>query len=109
MTRPVSELSDAPGMTKAPVGPDRGSISEHDLKAQAATTFADAILDVLKGAHDKDAFQKLILIASPTMLGILRQRMPRPISDVIRAEIAKNLTQIPLADLPAHLADVIAV
>ncbi|MFT5066123.1 MAG: protein required for attachment to host cells [Yoonia sp.] len=106
---PVTKLSDAPGMTKAPVGPDRGSISEHDLKTQAATSFADAILDVLTAAHGKDAFQQLVFIASPTMLGILRQRMPRPLADIMRSEIAKDLTQIPIADLPEHLADVLAV
>jgi len=105
----VSVLSDAPGMTKAPVGPDRGSISERDLKTQAATSFAGAILDVLMDAHGRGAFQRLLIIASPTMLGILRQRMPQPLGDIIRAEIAKDLTQVPLADLPAHLTDVLAI
>lgn len=105
----VSELSDAPGMTKAPAGPDRGSISEHDHKTQAAISFADAILDVLTVAHGKNAFQQLVFVAPPTMLGILRQRMPRLLSDMIRAEIAKDLTQILITDLPAHLTDVLAV
>jgi protein required for attachment to host cells len=60
-------------------------------------------------AHGKNAFQQLVFVAPPTMLGILRQRMPRLLADMIRAEIAKDLTQILITDLPAHLTDVLAV
>lgn len=104
--RPITELSDAPGMTNAAVGPNRGSISEPDLKGLAAAGFADDIVAYLNRALDDGAFERLVLVAPPAMLGILRKALTRPLKSTLRAEVAKDLTHISLNDLPAHLNDV---
>lgn len=106
---PVTELSDEPGVTHASVGPNRGGISDPDLKKQAQAAFADDIVGLLEQArHEKD-FHRFILVAPPAMLGILRQKLTPGLQAVLHAEIPKDLTHLPLNDLPAHLADVIAV
>lgn len=105
----VTALSDAPGMTNAPVGPNRGGISDPDLKGQAAASFATTIIAYLEEARRDARFQRLVLIAPPAMLGLLRQRLSAPLREVLRADIAKDLTHVPLDDLPAHLEDVMVV
>lgn len=106
---PVTELSDEPGMTHSPAGPNRGGISEPDLKGQADAAFADDIAQFLDKARAKGAFDRFILIAPPAMLGTLRQKLPPQLRAAMHADIAKDLTHLPLHDLPKHLADVIAV
>ena len=106
---PVTELSDAPGMTNASVGPNRGSISDPDLKEQAMGAFADDIVSYLDNAWTKGEFLQLILIAPPAMLGVLRPKLTPPLRAVLRADIPKDLTHLPLHDLPKHLDDVIVL
>ncbi|MCK0097350.1 host attachment protein [Yoonia sp. F2084L] len=105
----VTELSDAPGMTAAAAGPNRGGISDPDLKGQAARAFAADIVGFLEAAHDDGHYQRLILIAPAAMLGLLRQALTPRVQAVLHADIPKDLTHLPLDELPGHLGDVLAV
>lgn len=105
----VTALSDAPGLTNAAVGPNRGSISDPDLKGQAERAFATGIISYLEAALAKGDYHRLILIAPPAMLGHLRQALTPALRDVLHADIPKDLTHVPLDELPAHLGDVLAV
>jgi protein required for attachment to host cells len=105
----VTELSDAPGMTNAAAGPNRGGISDPDLKGQAARAFAGDIVRYLAGALAKGDFERLILIAPAAMLGHLRQALTPALRAVLHADIPKDLTHLPLDALPAHLEDVLVV
>ncbi len=106
---PITELSDAPGMTNAPVGPNRGNISDPDLKGLAAAAFADDIVAYLEAALGHGEFERLVLVASPAMLGILRKALTPKVKSALRAEVPKDLTHIPLTDLPDHLTDIMLV
>ena len=105
----ITELSDAPGMTNAAVGPNRGGISDPDLKGQAAHAFAAQIADYLAAALKKGDYDRLILIAPAAMLGHLRQALTPALREVLYADISKDLTHLPLDELPSHLEDVLAV
>lgn len=105
----VTELSDAPGQTHAAVGPNRGSISDPDLKGQAARAFAADIIAYLEAALAKGDYDRLILIAPAAMLGLLRQALTPALQKVLYADIPKDLTHVPLDELPGHLEDVLAV
>ncbi|WP_055684882.1 host attachment protein [Loktanella sp. 5RATIMAR09] len=106
---PVTELSDAPGMTTAPVGPNRGNISDPDFKGLAAAAFAADIVSHLAAALDQDEFERLVLVASPAMLGILRKSLTPKVKSALRAELPKDLTHIPLTELPDHLSEIMLV
>ncbi len=106
---PVTELSDAPGMTAASAGPNRGSISDPDLKGQAARAFASDIANYLAASLAKDSYQRLILIAPAAMLGHLRQALPSNVQAVLYADIPKDLAHLPLEQLPEFLKDVVVV
>ena len=106
---PVTALSDAPGMTNAPMGPNRGGISDPDLKGQAEAAFASDIVSYLAGAMRNGEFDRLVLVAAPEMLGLLRERLSTPLQEVLRADLPKDLTHVTLDDLPKHLEDVMVV
>ncbi len=105
----ITELSDAPGVVNAAVGPNRGSIFEPDLKGQAAAAFAGEITQYLDTALRDKQFDRLVLVASPAMLGLLRRKLSGPLKSALRADIPKDLTHLPLDALPAHLSDVMVV
>lgn len=105
----VTALSDAPGMTNAAVGPNRGGISDPDLKGQAAHAFAADIIGYLEAALAKGEFQRLILIAPAAMLGQLRQAMTPAVRGVLMGDIPKDLTHVPLDELPDHLKGMLPV
>lgn len=106
---PVTELADEPGMTNASFGPNRGGISDPDLKTQAARGFADSIVAYLEDALAETRYDRLIMIAPAAMLGLLRQALTPALNKVLYADIPKDLTHVPLDDLTKHLADVLAV
>jgi protein required for attachment to host cells len=106
---PVTELSDAPGMTAAAAGPNRGGISDPDLKGQAAHAFATQITRYLEANLAAGAYQRLILIAPATMLGLLRKALTPALREVVLGDIPKDLTHLPLDDLSKHLEDILVV
>lgn len=108
-TPPITSLSDEPGMTNASVGPNRGGIADPDLKGQAAHAFANDIIRYLEASLSKGDFQRLILIAPAAMLGMLRKAMTPALKDALLGDIPKDLTHLPLDELPKHLKEVLVV
>ncbi|MFT6075270.1 MAG: protein required for attachment to host cells [Yoonia sp.] len=105
----ITSLSDAPGMTNAAVGPNRGGIADPDLKGQAAHAFAADIIQYLEASLTKGEFQRLILIAPAAMLGLLRKAMTPALKHTLLGDIPKDLTHLPLDELPKHLEDILCV
>lgn len=64
---------------------------------------------MLSEAHKRHAFDRLILIAPPAMLGDLRGAMPKDLEGTIHGELSKDLTHADKRELEGHLADMIAV
>lgn len=105
----ITALSDEPGMTMAPAGPNRGGIAEPDLKGQATHVFARDIVAYLDAALAKGRYQRLILIAPAAMLGALRDALTPTLRTVLLGDIPKDLTHLPLDGLPKHIAHLLAV
>ncbi|MDN3721966.1 host attachment protein [Roseibium salinum] len=49
-------------------------------------------------------FDRLVIIAEPRMLGLLRDALPAPLKSVVNAEIAKDLSNLPAAELYTAIA-----
>ncbi len=79
-----------------------------DPKDLAEEQFARLIAGNLDRALQKGSFDRLILCAAPHMLGTLRRHLSENLHKLVIAEVAKDLTQTPLASLPNKLSDVIA-
>ena len=103
------EYSDRAGTGHSIGGPGNSAVDMGDPQEQADAAFARAIAERLSGAQTSGEFDRLIVIASPHMLGLLRKANAPDVTDKIMAEVDKDLTAIPLDELEKHLGSVLLV
>lgn len=102
---PNRELqTDRPGRSQESAIPTRHAIESRtdphrELKRQLAQEVADRLEDCFR----KGRFDRLAVVAAPVVLGDMRAALSDQLKTVITAELAKDLVQVPLPDLPAHL------
>lgn len=90
-------LSDRPGRTQGVQSPRHALGTKIDERHEIQRDFAIKIADILKKAHAENAFERLILIASPHLLGELRNSIDETTKKAIFKEFGK--------DLPEKLSD----
>ena len=101
-------MADRPGRTF-----ESGDVSRHakeystDPHQQLKRQFVDELCDVL--AKRAGEFDRLVLVAPPEALGLLRKSLPSQIRQKVRHELHKDLTHVANADLPGHLAGLMAL
>ena len=101
----------AAGATKPGRGHPAAGSSRHAFEAtsdphrQFKRQFADEVAEMIGQKLAEGAFGKLVVVATPVMLGDLRAALPEQVRRVVSAEIDKDLTKIPIAELPRHLKD----
>ena len=102
--------TEKPGRTAPSVGTNRSAIQPHvDWHQFEKDKFSQEMANLLNSAAENNSFDNLIIVAPPRTLGTLRSAFSIHTSARIRAEIAKDLTQVPLQDMPEHLKEVIAL
>ncbi|MBW0157413.1 host attachment protein [Sedimentimonas flavescens] len=95
----VIVASDAPGR-RADVGQGQRSAMEvPDYSRLNAETFMADLADDLARAQRRGAFDKLILVAPPQVLGALRAALSEGLAAHVVAEIDKTLTKHPLPEI----------
>ncbi len=109
--RPTHEIvDDRLGRTHESVGETRHAISaRHDPHRELKHDFAVKLAKMLDKRRAEQAYDRLVLVAPPAVLGDLREALSDPVRSVVRAELDKDLTKTPVAELPSHLASVLAV
>lgn len=71
---------------------------------QAEERFAAEVAEHLyRRAHD-NAFADLVVVAAPRVLGSLRKAMHKCVADRVRAELPKELTSHPVAEIERALS-----
>ena len=103
----VQELtSDLPGRAFDSAGQGRHAMEQRtDPKQQEAITFAKELSKQLDTAAVQQAFDRLVLVAAPAFLGLLRKQLSDVTQKLIGTEIAKDLTRLDAGALRAHLPD----
>lgn len=77
------------------------------LSEQKRNKFASHILQALAGQWESTRPDKLVLVAPPKMLGVLRARLPAALKAALVADLAKEHINTPIDDLPDLLAGLI--
>lgn len=91
--------SDRPGR-RPDTGPAQMSaVEEDDWHALSRDRFARDLADLLYARAHKGAFDRLVVVAAPHVLGTLRQELHKEVADRIVAEIPKTLTNHPVRKL----------
>jgi protein required for attachment to host cells len=94
-------VSDRPGRFR-----DEGSghsADETHWSEAKLREFAQMLSDFLGTAHAQNRFQRLSVIASPKLLGMLRDTLPGHVEDVVLEEIDKDLVWESPGAIQSHL------
>jgi protein required for attachment to host cells len=99
--------SDRPGRTTSSTGTARSAYSPNETAHDhAAQTFASELAQTLKAARNDHRVDRLVLVAEPRFLGMLRGALDGPTAALVHDEVHKDLANVPLHDLQDHLRDV---
>ncbi len=102
--------SDRPGRSFDSAGEGRHAMEPPtDPKRHAKYEFAREIAGILEHARKTNQFERLVVVAPPRALGDLRSEFGVELQRMVSAEMDKDLTQVPIQDLPDHLGKVMAV
>lgn len=105
----VPVAKDRAGLGHSIAGPGVAAMEQTDLKAVYDAKFAKTIITHIAKAQAEKRFDRLIVIASPHMLGLLRSQFTKPIRDVLVGEVSKDLLHQPCNAVAHHLDELIAV
>lgn len=103
--RPTRETgSDRPGRVHESADTARHAMEPRvDWRRFAKERFAGGIAGVLEEAALENRYQALIVVAPPQALGDLRGALGPHTAALVTREIARDLTNLPDRDIPAHL------
>lgn len=74
-----------------------------DPKHHEAERFALEVSRELDDGRLKNAYDRLILVASAPFMGLVNSRLPEPVRSKLSESIDKDYTRLPIKDLAGHL------
>jgi protein required for attachment to host cells len=109
--RPDRELvRDGLSRTFESVGEMRHAIEPRtDPHRELKRTYAKYLGRVLDQGLAERAYERLVIVAPPSALGDLRAALSERVKHTIYAELDKDLTHTPAAELPKHLGAVMPI
>jgi len=100
--------ADKPGRSFDRFGYGRHAMSpEHEPTEHIAERFAKELAELLYDGGVKRQYAKLVLVAEPGFLGVLRAKLSPQIAGKVTASLDKDLTQVPERELPSYLTEII--
>lgn len=102
---PARDLgSDRPGRVYQSHGGARSAVEDTDPHAQAEAAFLADLAHRLDAAAQSRDLGALVLVAPPKALGLLREHLTPAVRAALIAEVPKDLTGLPTAEIARHLA-----
>jgi protein required for attachment to host cells len=87
--------SDRPGRTFDRVGPGRHAVDgERSAKRQQQVRFAKQMAERIETDRQERSFDRLVVIAGPRMLGLIREALPETSRAFVAAEVPKDLVHL---------------
>ena len=80
-----------------------------DAKAVEEEKFLRDVVRMLERGAEDGEYDRLVLCAAPRALGELRALLPKTVQARLSAELAKDLTNTPLAQVPKSLEGVLVL
>lgn len=100
--------TDVPGRMQLPGGP-RAAVEPHEDPEHAeARRFAAQLAAHLDRARQEGRFDRLIVVAAPMFLGVLRESWPPPLRSRIALEVDRNLAGLSDSVLQVRLSSLVA-
>ncbi|CUH44094.1 baeRF12 domain-containing protein [Ruegeria atlantica] len=93
---PRTKSSDRAGRRFDTAPHQKSAVEESKWKAHAKSLFVQDVANLLNRKGLKGAYKRLVLVASPHVLGLLRRRLHSEVLGKVVAEVDKTLTNHPL-------------
>lgn len=88
------------------VGPGRHAITPRtDPHRAEKKSFAKELADLLDAGLAKKAYDRLIIIAPPQMIGDMRPALSKAVKDRVQQELQLDLADAPIAEVARRLKD----
>jgi protein required for attachment to host cells len=98
--------SDRPGRVHESAYTGRHAIEpRQDAHRARKDAFAGEVAAELNQANARAAFNTLVLYAAPQTLAVLRASLDEATRAKVKAEFPKDLTKVPISELPRHFAE----
>jgi protein required for attachment to host cells len=96
--------TDAPGRALQSVGAKRSAMEQTDWHEQDEQHFLTDLVRKLDAAVTAGDAKAIVIVAPPRALGVIRQTYSPRLKEALRAEIDKDLVQMPVHEIEKHLA-----
>ena len=96
--------TDRPGRYSDTAEGHRSAFQQTDWHQLEEEKFLGQVADLLKGGVQSGQYKKIVLVAPPAALGVLRKALDRQVADHVIAEIGKDLTNQPVPDIERALS-----
>lgn len=102
-------VTDKPGRSHSSVGHGRSAIEpKTDPVAYRETEFVKSLAAMLDRQQQQGKFDRLVIAAAPIALGDIRRAMSAGVKKTVIAELNKDLTNLPTAQLDTHFEGILA-
>jgi len=95
--------SDRPGRVRESATSARSSVEQTDRHEEEEKIFLVKLMERLDELIAADGAKGLIVVAPAHVLGLIRKEYSSSLKTVIRAEIDRDLTHLPVYDIEQHL------
>lgn len=104
----LDEEHEKPGRTFNSLGSTRHAIEPHtDRREVERQDFSKKILENLSEGSKQNKFTKLILIAEPKMLGILKEHLDKNLATKLQHSFPKNLAEMEIHEIKEHVLELL--
>lgn len=109
-THPRDLVSDAPGRAFDSHGQGRHAMEPNvGVKAENTRRFVKEIVEQLRAAHLHGNFDRLVVLAAPAVLGVLRKTLGKDLKNAVIGEIPKDMIGQKADRIQAQLEQVFEV
>jgi protein required for attachment to host cells len=91
--------TDRPGRLSDGPSAHRSAVADTDWHRVAKERFAEEVAQRLYKLAHRGAFDRLVLVAPPVVLGELRKQLHKEVSEKVTAELPKELTNHPVPEI----------
>lgn len=102
----LSMETDRPGRVHDRQGPGRHAMAQEETtKEREASNFAREVCEVVRKRRVEGGFDRLVLVAEPGFLGLLRGSLDDASAKLVSGEVHKEVTDRPVDEIASHLKD----
>lgn len=91
--------TDRPGRMPDTGVQQRSAMEETDWHQLAKDRFADDLAELMYKMAHRHRFERIVLVASPRVLGEIRDKLHKEVADRVLGEIPKTLTNHPVREI----------